>query len=498
MIAVVAGLLAANWPFRYEHVKPLLEKVFAGKVTMDRYRLTYFPHPGLVADGLTLRRNSAPDLPPVGSARHLVIQGRWVDLLFLRKRVGLVEVEGFHVVIPPVGSRANREDFPPGASADFSGPTTAVAKFRIKDAVLDLMKADGSRYTYPIHEAVIGDLQKGHAISYSLDMESGWPAGHILAHGSFGPLVAAQLGATPVSGEFNFSPTALSDIHGLRGTMSSSGTFHGSLMTIQADVKTDTPDFAVGSGRAVRVAATARITINGLNGDVHYDAIDASTGRTTVHAHGDTAGKPKVTNLDIDVERGRAEDLLTPFLHGGPPVAGAVRLHSHAYLAPTAPGTKFLQRLQMKGAFAIPSERFTSARSEEKLSEFSSRAQGNKTPEGEGVPEVLSSLVGDVTVRNGVASTHSLTFNMPGAGVRLNGTFSFQGGDAKLTGDLHMDSDISHATTGYKSWLLKPFAPLFKRGNAGAVIPIAVIGRAHKYKIVSDLLHRQALKKPKG
>jgi hypothetical protein len=39
-----------------------------------------------------------------------------------------------------------------------------------------------------------------------------------------------------------------------------------------------------------------------------------------------------------------------------------------------------------------------------------------------------------------------------------------------------MDTDISHAATGFKSFLLKPLAPFFKKKNAGAVISIAVTG----------------------
>ena len=54
-----------------------------------------------------------------------------------------------------------------------------------------------------------------------------------------------------------------------------------------------------------------------------------------------------------------------------------------------------------------------------------------------------------------------------------------------------MESDISHVTTGFKSALLKPLAPFFKKHNAGAVIPIAVTGGPDGYKITQDLLHQK-------
>ena len=119
VVAAAVGIpyIDARWPYRYRNVEPLLETVFASKIKIDKYHRTYFPRPGFVATGLTLRRNSATDLPPVGSVHDLVVQGSWLDLLLLRKRVALVDVIGLHVVIPAVGSRANHEDFPPGSSA---------------------------------------------------------------------------------------------------------------------------------------------------------------------------------------------------------------------------------------------------------------------------------------------------------------------------------------------------------------------------------------------
>jgi hypothetical protein len=136
-------LIDAHWPYRYRNVDPLLQKIFASQIKIDHYHRTYFPNPGFVATGLTLRRNSVSDLPPVGSALSLVVQGRWLDLLLLSKCVRLVGVEGLHIVIPPVGSRAKQEDFPPGSSADLGGSTTVVEQFNIRGATLDIMRTDG-------------------------------------------------------------------------------------------------------------------------------------------------------------------------------------------------------------------------------------------------------------------------------------------------------------------------------------------------------------------
>jgi hypothetical protein len=60
-----------------------------------------------------------------------------------------------------------------------------------------------------------------------------------------------------------------------------------------------------------------------------------------------------------------------------------------------------------------------------------------------------------------------------------------------LAGNLEMQSDISHVTTGWKSFLLKPLIPFFKGKRAGAVIPIAITGRPGQYKVGQNLLHQK-------
>lgn len=487
-------LLDVHWPFRYRNIQPLLERVFASQITSRHYRLIYFPNPGFVADDLTLRRNSAPDLPPVGSAEYLRVEGRWTDLLFLRRRVRLVEVGGLHIVIPPVGSRENKEDFPPGSSSDFSGPSTVVETLAISKAELDIQRSSGGQYAFPINHLVIQNLRKGQAISYILDMGNAKPSGRIQARGSFGPVVPTNLGSTPVAGDFTFAPINLGDLHGISGNLSATGRFQGTIADIATTVSATTADFAVGHGRPTPVAVQARGVVNALNADVFVHSLDAHTGSTTVHAEGGVLGSPKVTNLDLVVDNGRAQDILRPFLHGDVPITGTVVLRSHAYLAPATRNQKFLERLRLDGRFNIPNEHLTNPSAERSLTAFSERVRlphSPAAPDSSGAPDVISQLHGEVQVRNGIAYAHKLNFQVPGAAVNLNGTFNFHNRSAHLRGDLHMQSDVSHLATGFKSMLLKPFAPFFKKGNTAAVFPIAITGVPHAYKIQQNLLHNK-------
>jgi hypothetical protein len=505
MIGAAIGFyfISSNWPYRYRKIRPMLEDDLASQVEVTSYHRTYFPHPGFVASGLTLRRKTALNLPPFGHAEKMVVQGRWRDLLLLQQRVMTVEVTGLHIVIPPIGSRANRENFPPGSSSDFTGPDTAVEMFKFHNTVFEIMRNDGRRLIFPIRELDLAHFEKNQAVNYSVDMQNAIPSGRIQAHGTFGPLNEKQIGVTPVSGNFTFTTVTLHDVGNIAGTLAASGQFRGPLEAIEAQANTLTPNFSVDDGKPTRIVASIQCTVNGTNGDVAIHDIEAQIGKTTVRANGTVQGSPnqdfsgKASNFDIDVRAGRAEDVMRPFLHDDVPITGSVWLRGHAYLAPTGVGGGFLHRLHVDGTFDVPAERMSDRDTEKSLSAFSQRAQGKKAPDsGEGADksssaDVLSAVKGSAQVRDGIAASQHLTFKIPGAQADLSGTFNFHNKVVHLLGNLRMDTDISHTETGFKSFLLKPLAPFFKKKKAGAVVPIAVTGSPGHYQVAQDILHEK-------
>jgi hypothetical protein len=489
----IGGCFAAKyWPYRYREIQPLLEDVFGSQVKIASYHRTYLPHPGFMASGITLTRKSAPDQPPLGTVETLFVQGTWHELLLLQRRVRLVDMTRLHISVPPVGSQAMKEDFPAGSASGFSGPDTAVEVMRIHNSLLEVQRQNTEPLRFTVREVEIRNLKKHQAMHYALQMENPIPSGSIQASGSFGPLNSDNVGATTVSGAFTFNQVKLSDVGDLHGTLSSSGRFSGMLRAIEADASSQTPDFAVGNGKATSIRGTIHCIINGLNGDVMMPDVEVTSGRTTVRVHGQVAGSPKITNLDVAVDGGRVEDVLRPFIHKQVPVLGPVVLHSHAYIGPS--GKPFLERLQVDGRFDVPAERMTNRSTEQKLSSFSERAQGKKESEQKSddknaAPDALSSLSGPAVIAHGVISTQGLKFQVPGAEANLRGTFTIEGEVAHFTGNLSMQTDISHTTTGIKSILLKPFAPLFEKHHEGAVIPIAVVGKGGNYHVTQDLTH---------
>jgi hypothetical protein len=336
-------------------------------------------------------------------------------------------------------------------------------------------------------------MQKGKAMRYVVAMDNAIPYGHIQASGSFGPLNARDPGKTLVSGRFVFDRIKLHDVGEISGTMRASGNFEGPLETIRATADTLTPDFAVSNGKPTQVAGSIDCTVNGLSGDVVYHSMQARTGSTTVDASGSTAGAGgKATNLDLRVSKGRAEDLMRPFMHRPVPILGPVALHAHVRLAPSHEGS-FFHRLHVAGAFDVPAEHVTDDKTRKGLAAFSTRAQGGKADSDNEPPDAdaISSLAGPTAIEDAVVHTKGLTFKVAGASATLEGTYNLHTDAVHLTGTVATKADLAHDAGGFKSFLLKPLAPFFRKNNAGAVIPIALTGTPGKYKVTQNLGHHK-------
>jgi hypothetical protein len=78
-------------------------------------------------------------------------------------------------------------------------------------------------------------------------------------------------------------------------------------------------------------------------------------------------------------------------------------------------------------------------------------------------------------LRDGVAHFTNLLFTIPGAKADGTGTFNLLNMHVDIPATLRMDTDLSDATTGIKSFLLKPLDPFFKKKH-GTIAPIHLSG----------------------
>ena len=104
LLAIATVLISANWPYRHRKIHAMLEDVLTSDVKFTGYHRIYFPRPGFEATGITIRRKTAPaGLPPLGHIDSMIVKGTWTDLIMLRQRVELVDITGFHLVVPAIG-----------------------------------------------------------------------------------------------------------------------------------------------------------------------------------------------------------------------------------------------------------------------------------------------------------------------------------------------------------------------------------------------------------
>jgi len=135
-VAVVAILLAMNWPFTQTAVTKALEDRFARDVKIQKFRSTYFP-PGCVAEGIEFLHRKRKDLPPLITVQTLTIRASYSGLLRIHKLVNDVQVAGLHVLVPPKNPNAARQTFPLTNST--SGKTLTIGEITAVGAVLEFI-----------------------------------------------------------------------------------------------------------------------------------------------------------------------------------------------------------------------------------------------------------------------------------------------------------------------------------------------------------------------
>ena len=89
---------------------------------------------------------------------------------------------------------------------------------------------------------------------------------------------------------------------------------------------------------------------------------------------------------------------------------------------------------------------------------------------------MVSNLHGDFVLRDGVLRLSRLAFAVPGAVVRLDGTYALRTQTMEFTGDLLLDATLAETTSGTKAMLGKIFQPLFRGPKGGTSLPIKVTG----------------------
>ena len=454
LLAAETVFLAVKWPFTRERIATSLSGFTSSKVQIGRFESTFFPHPGCVLHDVSVERASQK----LAVARDLTIVGSWAALLTLQHYVSRIDIRDAQVTLPsPIP--------PPEESGDGKTTETKVGELTANGAVLRFGEKE---IAFP--KLNLQNVSKDAAINYDFDFTLPQPNGRVTMSGSFGPW---QKGDTPLKGSFRMHEAKLSLADEVDGTISADGKFDGILQKIRVTGQTDTPDFQVKRHR-VHLTTDYAATVNGATGAVYLDSVEARFGNTVLQAKG--AIERKTVTVDFTSDNARIEDLMRLTTKADrPALNGPVTLRVHVVVPPGE--GKFLRKVRLDGDFSIQNASFTKPRTQAKVSELSARSRGRDVGEDEPAPErVVSDLKGHVVLRDGTATLSQVIFSVPGATARGGGTYDLIDKRVNLRGQVAMAATVSEASGGIKSFFLKPFNALFKRKNAGAVLPVSITG----------------------
>jgi hypothetical protein len=503
-IAFILVIIAAiKSPFTQSKVSENLENIVHSKVSFGKFRTVDFPHPGCVAENVTFVRSpNTADAPPLVTVQRMAIEARYVDLITRPGYIARILLNGLHVHIPVLGTSSGRSNSQPSQ--------VRVGEIVADGATLEVDRSnDKPPLKFEMHSLVVRSYGSSNPWSYRVTMQNAEPPGEINSDGHFGPLNLNDLGSTLLSGSYKFQQANLSVFHGIAGTLSSGGDFTGRLGDVAVRGAVDIPDFkVVTSDHEVHLNSRFRANVNGTNGDVFLNEIDTSFLQTVVGGAGSIASKSeqkgKTASLELEVNKGRIQDLLRLFVRANrPPMNGQTRLKAHVLIPPE--GRPFLKELILQGDFGIDEAAFTKPITQTQVDELSERARGEKKDKDKdknedknktasesdaGDPDVVLNLRGHVEVRDGVAKFSDLSVNAPGASARMSGTYSLLNQQIDLHGTLKTEARLSQETRGIKSALLKPFDPLFKGKKAGAEIPVKVTGTYQNPQFGFDVMSK--------
>ena len=317
------------------------------------------------------------------------------------------------------------------------------------------------------------------------------PKGRIDTKGTFGPWQKGDPGATPLGGEYSFQNADLDTIKGIGGILNSTGVFDGQLERISVKGDTKVPDFHLDISRQpVALSATFEAVVDGTDGDTYLEVVDAAYLRTRIVAKGAVTGikgvKGRSVKLNVHIEEGRIEDLLRLAVKGERPLlVGRVALETDFDLPPG--DRDVIEKLLLSGKFGVAAATFTDPAVQKKLSGMSHRARGRDPDEK--ADNVVSDLSGTFKLKDASLSFSDLSFGLPGATVRLHGSYGLRSEAILFDGTLRMDATISEAAGagGMKGFFLKLVDPIFRTKGAGALVPIRVRGTREKPEFGLDV-----------
>ncbi|MGA7158997.1 MAG: hypothetical protein WBY53_19280 [Acidobacteriaceae bacterium] len=427
-----------------------------------------------------LRQKMGKPAPPMLSVNRFSFRTSIHALLHLQANIARVDIDGMSLHIPPHSGAHT-----PHITAPNSRIKITVAEIYCRNVQLVIENADPQKepLSFLIQNLKLRDVGAGQPMLYDALVINPKPIGNIHATGHFGPWHSDDPRSTAVDGHYSFTNANLGSIKGIGGTLSSTGNYTGRLDHITIDGTTTTPNFSLDiSDHPLPLETTFHAYVDGTNGDTTLDPVQA----TLLHSHFtckgtvvNIHGKGHDINLIVNMPDGRIEDLLALGMKAEPPIMlGAVTLDAKLHIPPG--DVRVEQKIQLAGTVHIQGVEFTNAKLQDRIDSLSMRAQGKaKDAHSAGSdlrPEVASRMTVDFSLGNAMLGVSSLTYRVPGGQAQMHGAFTLNHRAFEFYGHIRTEAEASQMVTGWKSILLTPFDPFFKKHGAGLQLPISISG----------------------
>ena len=507
-LLIVAAVLGVTGEILVHRAAPILKgrvietlsTRFNSKVELDGFDVSLVK--GLEVSGNGLRIFPEDEVVAAGATEPLIALGHfsfhadWTGLFAKPMHVGTVHVSGMAIHIPP---REMRVQAPKGQR--HIGKIKIVVEEIVCDdstLVIGTSKPDKEPKQFDLGHIVMRDVGPNTPWDYDATLVNAIPRGDIHAKGTFGPWVNDSPGDSTVTGHYTFDHADLNTIKGLGGMLSSVGDFTGQLDNIVVDGTTETPNFSLDTANhAMPLHTKFHAIVDGTNGDTYLQPVEARLGGTDFASSGsviNVKGKGHIIDLDVTVPNGRIQDFLELAVKTTPVVmTGRVTMKTKLHIRPGDESVS--KKIGLRGGFTLRQIHFTNPDVEDKVDMLSLRAQGDPKAAKPGAEDVRSQMVGQFVMDAGKLSFSKLNYTLPGAAVALTGEYTLDGEKFEFEGKIRTDAKVSQMVASkWKSILLKPVDPFFKKNGAGAEIPVKISGTKSAPKFGLDLGHKDKKK----
>ena len=290
--------------------------------------------PRLRAQGssLAVYHKGRRDLPPMIVVKAFTVDAGLLNLW--RMHVSRVTLEGLQISLPPGDTRRElraeraerdateapdardaNDETPPG-DAPWLERQVVIDELLADDATLTILRRDPAKPSrvWALHTLRMTSVGATQAMPFTASITNAIPPGQVDTEGAFGPYNRDDPGQSSILGAFTFNNADLGVFKGIAGTLSSKGTYGGTLDTLEAHGETTTPNFSLTMvGHEVPLTATYHAVVDATNGETRLERVEAKVLETSFVATGgvfEVEGvKGREVRVDVDMKGGRIEDM---------------------------------------------------------------------------------------------------------------------------------------------------------------------------------------------